>query len=386
MSEYQYYEFLALERPLTREEQQYMRDISSRGHITPVSYANHYSWGDFKGNRTGLMQRFYDAHVYLNNCGTAVFMLRVPLAALDRKSVEPFTIEDVFEGEATTTHWVLTWSLGETEDYDRFSEEDGPGWMARLAPLREELVRGDRRSLYIGWLAAVSQGLIDDDESEPYLSEGLAPFSAAQQALAEFLDVDTDLLNGAGSNRPHARVQVTEQEVDAWLATVPEAELRSWVKQLLTGQGQEAERAVKRRFDGRKKGTAAVGSEGSSRMVADLWELAEGAGEVRQFQEKERQERERERQRQEREQYLAVLSVNFPTAWRSVTRKAEVGSGKAYDEACQAILDLKEAYTRHATWREFDAALQTFLEQHRQRKSLVQRLVTAGVMNQFTAT
>jgi hypothetical protein len=32
--------------------------------------------------------------------------------------------------------------------------EDGRGWMARLAPVRDELLRGDIRSLYIGWLAA----------------------------------------------------------------------------------------------------------------------------------------------------------------------------------------------------------------------------------------
>ncbi len=61
-------------------------------------------------------------------------------------------------------------------------------------------------------------------------------------------------------------------------------------------------------------------------------------------------------------------------------RKAEVGSGKAYDEASLAVVELKEAYLIHATGREFDAALRAFLEKNRQRKTLMQRLVTAGVV------
>jgi hypothetical protein len=42
LSEYQYYEVLAMERPLTGE---YMRAVSSRGHITPVSFSNEYHFG-----------------------------------------------------------------------------------------------------------------------------------------------------------------------------------------------------------------------------------------------------------------------------------------------------------------------------------------------------
>jgi hypothetical protein len=56
LSEYQYYEFLAMERPLTGEEQQYMRAISSRGHITPVSFSNEYHWGDDLVNISNLMK------------------------------------------------------------------------------------------------------------------------------------------------------------------------------------------------------------------------------------------------------------------------------------------------------------------------------------------
>jgi len=86
--------------------------------------------------------------------------------------------------KATKTHWIITWRLEKSENYDRFGMEDGRGWMARLAPVRDELLRGDLRSLYIGWLFAVTGERMDDEEMEPLVVNGLGSLTTAQQALA----------------------------------------------------------------------------------------------------------------------------------------------------------------------------------------------------------
>jgi hypothetical protein len=39
---------------------------------------------------------------------------------------------EALELEATDTHWVITWSLNDFENYGRFAMESGGGWMARL--------------------------------------------------------------------------------------------------------------------------------------------------------------------------------------------------------------------------------------------------------------
>jgi len=52
MSEYQYYEFRAIDRPLDRAAQEALRSISSRARITATSFTNHYEWGDLKGDLT----------------------------------------------------------------------------------------------------------------------------------------------------------------------------------------------------------------------------------------------------------------------------------------------------------------------------------------------
>ena len=50
MSEYQFYEFLAVDRPLTRDDQEALRSLSSRATITATSFTNEYNFGDFRGD------------------------------------------------------------------------------------------------------------------------------------------------------------------------------------------------------------------------------------------------------------------------------------------------------------------------------------------------
>jgi len=202
MSEYQYYEFLAIDRPLTADEMADLRAISTRAHITPVSFVNTYNWGNFKGNPDKLMECYFDAHVYVANWMTAIFMVRLPIEALTQETAEAVAVPYLLDIKPTQAHWIITWCLEESQNYERFGMEDGRGWMARLAPVRDELLRGDLRSLYIGWLPAVAGEMMDDDETEPLVVSGLGSLTAAQQALAEFLEVDPDLLAGAGMGSP----------------------------------------------------------------------------------------------------------------------------------------------------------------------------------------
>ena len=50
MSEYQYYEFATIDRPLTRAEMAELRAVSTRAEITPAGFVNHYEWGDPKAD------------------------------------------------------------------------------------------------------------------------------------------------------------------------------------------------------------------------------------------------------------------------------------------------------------------------------------------------
>jgi hypothetical protein len=383
MSEYQYYEFLAMDRRLTSEEMTALRALSSRAHITPVSFTNEYHWGSFKGNPDELMKRFFDAHVYVANWMSAVFKVRVPIETISEKIVEAMAVLDTLDFKATKTHWVITWSLSESENYDRFGMEDGRGWMARLAPVRDELLRGDFRSLYIGWLAAVTSETVDDDEIEPMAAEGLGSPTAAQQALAEFLDMDDDLLAGAGMGSPALQDDAgLEQETDAWLRDLPREEVTSLMKLLLAGRGQEAERTLRNRFAPFRHSLRNDRPETPRRTVEELRKNAGAAEKVRMEKEKLEEKRREARRRKEREAYLKSLSNDFPKAWKEVQRTVERGSGLAYEEASRALADLSEAYSVHASRMTFQQEMKKFMLNHLRRKSLIQRLAKAGIWHE----
>jgi hypothetical protein len=78
MSEYQYYEFLAIDRPLTDQEQGTLRKYSSRATITSSRFVVDYSWGGFRGNAADWMEKYFDAFLHLANGGTHELMLRLP--------------------------------------------------------------------------------------------------------------------------------------------------------------------------------------------------------------------------------------------------------------------------------------------------------------------
>lgn len=85
MSEYQYYEFLAIDRPLTEAQTQELRACSSGADITRTSFTNVYNFGNFKGNPDRWIEKYFDAFVYTTNWGANRLMLRLPRARHARK-------------------------------------------------------------------------------------------------------------------------------------------------------------------------------------------------------------------------------------------------------------------------------------------------------------
>jgi hypothetical protein len=92
--------------------------------------------------------------------------------------------------------------------------------MGRLAPLRDELLRGDMRPLYLGWLAGVSAGEVNEKSTEPEPPSGLSRLSAAQQSLADFLEVDEDLLSAVAGTTTALAGSATMPPVNPYLILI----------------------------------------------------------------------------------------------------------------------------------------------------------------------
>ncbi len=95
MSEYQYYEFLAVDQPLDARQLKEMRALSTRARITPTSFVNTYHWGDFKEDPRALMARYFDAFLYLANWGTRRLMIRLPSSLLGLQTARRYCGERI---------------------------------------------------------------------------------------------------------------------------------------------------------------------------------------------------------------------------------------------------------------------------------------------------
>src|SRR2546426_1400915 len=107
MSEYQYYEFRAIDRPLTEREMGELRALSTRAEITPTSFTNEYHWGDFKGDPLKLMHKYFDAFVYFANWGTHRFMLRLPRGVIDERELKAYAGGEVLALHPKDDHLVI---------------------------------------------------------------------------------------------------------------------------------------------------------------------------------------------------------------------------------------------------------------------------------------
>ena len=63
MSEYQYYEFAAIDKPLNEKDMKALRNLSTRAQITPTSFVNEYNWGDFRGKPLSLVEKYFESLV-----------------------------------------------------------------------------------------------------------------------------------------------------------------------------------------------------------------------------------------------------------------------------------------------------------------------------------
>jgi hypothetical protein len=148
MSEYQYYDFRAIDRALTRAEIAELRSISTRAAITSTSFTNHYEWGDLKADPLKLLEKYFDALLYVANWGTRELYLRLPQELADYKVLRAMLPGEAAQGRKSGNSVIVAFeNQFEDDDWD-----DGTEWMGSLTSLRSDLLRGDLRCLYLGWL------------------------------------------------------------------------------------------------------------------------------------------------------------------------------------------------------------------------------------------
>lgn len=266
MSEYQYYEFQAIDRALTPKEMAFLRRYSTRATITATSFVNEYEWGSFKGDEDAWMDRFFDAFLYTANWGTNVLKLRVPTKLISPAKVRAYCAGDAITARQNRRNTIVTLTSND-ESGDWQGNDHSLGSMVSI---RNDLVRGDLRALYLGWLAAVQSDWVDENTLEPEVPAGLGDLDASLQALVDFLRIEDGLLRAAASESRTLAPPPKLRELTAWVTALPTTKKNAVLVRLLADDPSAAlELRDRFRAEQRRKATE-VSRASRRRRVRDL--------------------------------------------------------------------------------------------------------------------
>ncbi|MFN0019186.1 MAG: hypothetical protein ACKVP0_13060 [Pirellulaceae bacterium] len=384
MSEYQYYEFQALDRRLTEKEMDELRQISTRAEITPTSLTNEYHWGDFKGNPDKLIEKYFDLFFYFANWGTHRLILRLPKGTLKAEDIRLYETE--FFGSKVHKNSVALEFRSEDESGDWIEHEES---MAQsLGCIREELMAGDNRALYLGWLNAIGQDYtdVDDEDIEPPVPPGLTDLSPALTTLAEFLRIDFDLIAVAAQRSETLAPTVNDPAaLKKWLAALSATQKDEWLWKVAQGEEFGLRGEMMRLFQAEKnpKKLEAKQDKTVRRTAGELRTAAEAYGEQRQQAEAaaraSAEARAKKKAEAARAQRLAALKGKEETAWKRIDTWIASKESEKYDQAVDLLVDLKSLAQQNNQVQAFVNKVQEIRKQNASKQALLRRLKKAAI-------
>jgi hypothetical protein len=381
VSEYQYYEFLALDKPLTDKQHAELRKLSSRAGITATRFVNEYNYGDFRGSPEKLMERYFDAFLYLANWGTRRLMFRLPRALLDAEVARRYCHTDAASVIETSDHVIISLYLDRDPDSYWVEADD------RLAPMvqaRSDLAAGDLRLLYFAWLLGAQWAGQDEEhavaDAEPPVPAGLGDLSASLRAIADFLEIDKDLIAVAAETSPPLK-EPTNDGLAEWISALPAAEKDTLLTMVADGEGAQVQALLLRRFRGSDTGT--TGRSGSIRTATGLLAAAERRAAERKKAQEQRRREEQARKAAARAAAYAMrldeLAAEGETPWKQVDEMIATKKTSEYDRAVALLRDLRALAKRRGGEAAFAKRVLDLRAQYPGRPGLQDRLDKASL-------
>lgn len=382
MSEYQRYEFMTVDKPLTPQQLDAVNDLSSHIEASSTHAFIEYNWGDFKHDPIKVLYKFFDGFLYWANWGSPQFALRFPHGALPGDLIENYDFDEFVTFTQHRDYDILDIQFGEWEPLDEWVDYE----LGSMIGVRDELMDGDLRPLYLAWLACQSTIEGFDDGEDDYIEDeeeeegeddelrgvmpvppGMGELTAAQQSLAELLRLPEELLFSAAQYSSSAKPTANDDFV-AWVELLPQERRKDYLVRLARNEPGLSRLLVKElRELGRGETNATPLEEGKRVTYATL--VAESKG-IREKRERER----REQERQARLRHLQDLHDHLDTYWQQVEKAAARGNASGYDEAVGLLVELREVASHFKETPQFQTRFRSWVQSHMRRPALLRRL------------
>jgi hypothetical protein len=371
MSEYQRYEFMTCDRPLTRAQLDAVNDLSSHIEASSTHALIEYHWGNFKHDPIKVLHEFFDGFLYWANWGSPKLAFRFPHGVLNADLFDVYDFEDFVTFTRYKDYDILDIHFGEMEGPDQWIEYE----LGSLIPIRDELMEGDLRALYIVWLASqvMMYGYEEDQEEEDYeifvppVPPNFGKLTEAQQALVQLLQVPDELLLAASRHGTGIMSPAQKDDFAAWVKLLPADHKNEYLLRLAQNEPGLRHQFVRELRELNRDKERVRPPTGEQVTYATLNSESKAIKSQR-----EREKRERERaQHLRRLQYIHDHQEEY---WLQINQAVEHTVGARYDDAVRNLVELREAADQFNETQEFQERFRTWVQAYSRRPGLIHRL------------
>ena len=349
MSEYQYVMFQAVDRPLNDNQLKYAQRQSTRADVSRWSLSVEYHYSSFRGDVDGLLRRGYDVFLQHTNYGDREVKLRLPHGMPVAKSVWSQYVDGEklgWEKDAKGRGGILSLHpFHETGELEEVWETQK--YLDAAIRIRELLMGGDLRALYLLWLCAADDDYNDPAEMiEPPVPHGISDMTTYGGELLSFFGLDPFLLLAAGQDVKAAPTDESKDRALArWVRDLKSERATDLLLQLLSGDTDSVKANIL--AEARLQTPANWPTTDRQRSLDELLRQTEvlRSNENAKLARKAKAKAEREaakadRKRKERMEEM----VQDPKKWlREVEQLVDARGTHNYKTAAEILYDLREA-------------------------------------------
>ena len=299
--------------------------------------------------------------------------LAFPKGAIDPEAIQPYLrggerYEDTLTVNEVGNRCIVWWERNE-EGGGEWTE--GEGIIDQLIGVREELLRGDYRALFLGWLADFDPEAWRDPEDGsvvmPPIPAGLDHLSPALAALIEHFPVDPDALAvAAGLSRASTPNRIP---IAAVLERLSVPEMRALLVRVAEGGGSGVMTDLNRLTYPRVQIPV-----GQAMRCMDFAAKTIETREVRHKKDAEAAAARRQRKAELREQHLASIMQRADTVWSGFDLLMDQKIASAYDQAAAQLQELRDAYSQAGDIGGFQQKLNGFRLRYSNRPAMLRRI------------
>ena len=372
MSEYQYYEWQRLESPLANAGQNAVDALSSHIEVSSMQASVSYNWSSFSHDPMKVLAKYFDSYLYFANWGSYDLAFSFPKGLIDAAPLEVYFDEDHVNITVIEDRLILKFGKQDEEGYGGDYAEQG--YLSTLSRLRDDIIQGDYRVLYIAWLNAMSErsSWYEEDEDdpenfyqdpEPPIPAGLNKLTLPLQTFVDAFEVDPFLVSAAAERSPNL-LPLKKTAFDSVINNLSRQETNNFLLKIANAE-PGAVASLRKKLRSFDKPSETVKTK--PRTIGELLKRAEELEEI-----------ENKRLAEEvHKKYIArmkKLEKDEDKLWLSVERILAGGAkAKLYDEATVVLESLHELAEFKGEGFRFKTQIRAFAKQYDRRLALIER-------------